>query len=194
MPPIGNLVSIGLSMVRAGAILTPGSQPPCTEAALSEGAPFCGTPQVVSSCGHEESPLGCAPCLSHENADGHLPCVACQARGAAAGYARQLRAELEAGVEGDDNSAGCGCRGEGQADSDSLTEPDKRDSDVSADRKSVLTPYHEKAQRAKVASCLSAMNKIRENKDLFPEDLEQPHFQVQRPVRLVHVYTKEVVI
>lgn len=158
--PESDLVSIGVSILRAGAIYTPGPRQASgdfssedSRSSTREGLP---ADRPAAMC--EEGALSL--------------CFTCQAQHASVGYRQHLRANMA-----EDN-----CHGESAADTTgAVTTANDADSGGIATppgRSNVGTLDHGKAQRSKVASCLLAMDTARKKQESFSEDLEQTHFQV----------------
>lgn len=180
VPPVDDLVKAGLSMLQAGAIYAPGPRPPSAEGASSEGVPFCETTQVKGTCGDEGSSAHDAA-YARGNGCAHTRCVACNAQHVSAGYARHLESMIKPIVTVLERETVHGPEDESRAEVGDNAELGQRGSDERPGASNARTCEYDKAQRVKVASCLSAMTKIREEQLFFSEAVEQPHLQV-RPI------------
>lgn len=179
VPPLENLVRAGLSMLRAGAVYAPRPRTSSAEGVCSEWVPFSGTAQAKGPCTVEGSSTDHAACAPKIGNDCALTrCVACNAQHVSAGYARHLDSMVEAMATIDERETALGSQEEGCADIGVDAEPRKRETDERPSAPHAPTIVYEKAQRAKVASCLSAMTKIRQEGRFFSKAVEQPHLQV----------------
>lgn len=173
-----DLVAIGLSLLRAGAIYAP--DPPVSHAG-ERGDPFCGGMAPRSASPETEAERVAAAAAACTPAGGGCcapssKCVACQARSAAAEYCAR-------------HGGATGSEGEGTAEEgDEPAAVARQQSGAVAAtaesakvgvRKEGGEPDREKALRAKVASCLSALKSARREQEAFSEELEQAHIQVR---------------
>lgn len=179
VPPLDNLVRAGLSMLRAGAVYAPGPRTLSAEGVCSEGVPLSGTVQAKCPRTVEGSSADHAACaLAIGNDCAHTRCVACNAQHVSAGYTRHLESMVESVVTIDERETALGPEEESCADIGVDADPGKRETDERSGAPDAPTSEYEKAQRAKVASCLSAMTKIRQEGRFFSKAVEQPHLQV----------------
>lgn len=148
---VGDLVSIGSRLLRTGAVYAP--EPPA----------FHGLGQREELQGGGREPLRQGG-----------SCVVCEARSVASGYYYAQQQQEECG------SAVAAASGESVAGS----EDEDRAAAVAGKRQQGATAAagevdREKAQRARVASCLSALQGCREELESFSEEFEQAHMQVR---------------
>lgn len=177
VPPVDNIVRAGLSMLRAGAIYAPRPRTLSAEGVCSAGVPISGTVQAKGSCTDEGSSADHAACaLGNDCA--LTQCIACKAQHVSAGYARHLESMLEPMVTADEQETVLGSQEGSRADIGVDAEPGQRETDERPDAPHTPTCEYEKTQRVKVASCLSAMTKIRQEERCFSKAVEQPHLQV----------------
>lgn len=175
--PIGDLVSIGLSMLHTGAIYAPGERNACSDVAGLDGLPQIATSKPNRGC--DGSPIGTRADVRVPGEDIAPPrCVACQARHASAVYSRRLQTLTVPDVEVDKMEVARCFGGASDADIDDIAEPRTPRHSVSSGQPGVGTSDHERAQRAKMASCWQAMNNLRQETEFFSQDLDQAHFQV----------------
>lgn len=104
--------------------------------------------------------------------------VVCQARRALRSYRIQLVGSVPAlRIDGarEDTPGGTN-----SANSTELRSPER--GDLAPSDPDARTVDREKAQRSRISSCLSAMNRLRMEAGIFSENLEQAHFQVRQHV------------
>ena len=174
----GDLVTIGLSLLRAGAIYAP--DPPVFRAG-EKGAPFCDgmAPNSASSPAAGEGYDSPAP--SGES-------VADQARSAVAGYYAR-----HGGGAGSEDGGATADGAELAAAAQQQQQQQQRQqqqgqeggrAEAAADDAAIggggeeTKPDREKVLRARVAACLSALKSAREEQEAFSEELQQAHIQV----------------
>lgn len=160
MLPVGDLVSIGLSMLHAEAIYAPGARK------ARHGVPGVGGPPQIAGSkpdrDRDGSSIGTGTGVRGPAEDNAAPrCVTCQARYASAVFSRRLQTVAAPDADTGDDA-----------------EPRTPLRSVSSAQRGVGTADYERAQRAKVASCWVAMNNLRQETETFSQDLEQAHFQV----------------
>lgn len=177
VPPVDDLVRAGLSMLRTGAVYAPGPRTLSAEGVCSEGVPLSGTAHAECSCTDEGSSGDHAACAL-KNDCAPTRCVACNAQHVSAGYARHLESMLEPMVTINEGETALGSQKESRADIGVDAEAEQREADERVEAPDAPTCEFEKTQRVKVASCLSAMTKIRQEGIFFSKAVEQPHLQV----------------
>lgn len=168
-------------MLRGGAIYAPGPRALSAKGVCSEGVPFGGTTEAKCPCTDEGSSGDRTACgLRHDCAV--TLCVACNARQLSAAYARHLESPVEAIVTTDEGETTLGSQEEsqeeGRDDIGGNAEAGQRGTNERRDAPDAPTCEYEKAQRVKVASCLSAMTNILQEERFFSKAVEQPHLQV----------------
>lgn len=179
---VGDMARIALALLGAKAIYTPGPT------AVSNAR--VGQPEEADAPAMPEPAVNYIPefsldadeqCGSEKN-DAMKRCIACQARYGLAVYTDQDGLGTKTQLQGGASAAGHRTETESVfVDRHSTKGAQSRssgESSLSADDLRARTVDYEKAQRARITCCLSAVNRLRMGQGIFSKSLTQAHFQV----------------